>query len=63
MYSTQSKRTISQAPARIISARNTSAPRMPTMSTRFWNSAGTAKYVNTMRNTKMLSTARAFSTR
>ena len=63
MYRIQSNCWISQAPIRIMPARSTSAPRMPIISTRFWNSGGTAKYVNTIRNTKMLSTASAFSTR
>ena len=33
----------------------TIAPRVPMMITRFWNSIGTAKYPNSIRNTKMLS--------
>jgi len=42
-YMTQWNCAISHAPMRIIAARSTSAPRMPITSTRFWNSAGTAK--------------------
>ena len=62
-YSSQWNCSSSQAPTRIRIARSTIAPRMPIIRTRFWYSAGTAKYVNTIRKTKMLSTASAFSIR
>ena len=42
-YRIQWKCWISQAPARIIKVRSTMAPRMPIISTRFWNAGGTAK--------------------
>ena len=62
-YSTQWNSLISQEPSRIITVRSTIAPTMPIISTRFWKSGGTAKYVKIIRNTKMLSTARLFSIR
>ena len=51
------------APAAIMAPRINRAPRMPQNSTRCWYSAGTAKKLNSMAMTKMLSTASDFSTR
>ena len=42
-YSTQWNSLISQLPRRIITVRSTMTPTMPIISTRFWNSGGTAK--------------------
>jgi hypothetical protein len=39
------------------------APMMPIISTRLWNSGGTAKQLKISRKTRMLSTARLFSMR
>ena len=44
-------------------ARSTIAPITPITITRFWYSAGTAKKVKIIRNTKMLSTESDFSIR
>ena len=59
----QWKRSSSAAPAKMNTARMTSAPRMPQKSTRCWYARGTAKVAKTSRKTKMLSTESAFSMR
>ena len=52
---------MSAAPSPIMIARMVSAPRMPQKSTLCWYSGGTAKYENSIANTKMLSTLSDFS--